>query len=112
MRSKGTDPEWIAAKGFIDIGDELLRGGMRKREILDDIAVGKAALVKGVVHDSCAHEAVQQPAGEAVKRSYEVPKGIGTGPESATIVAEEIVDQGNSFDCGSGRRFLPYFLGM
>lgn len=95
---QGAEPEWVVAEGAVDVVGEFDGGGVGDCDVLDCVAFGEAALVQGVVHDPGVQVLVEHPAGEAVEGREEVLEAVGADPESAAVVTEEVVHQGDEFD--------------
>ena len=91
-----TEPDGICAEviWLVEPRNEGVCGGVWDGYVLDDVLIGVATGVQGVVHDARVHEVVKKVAGDAVEGCYEVFIGVAAGPKSTAVVAEEIVRKG------------------
>ena len=94
--AEGAHPERIDTKLVVDPVDEVFNLRCRDHYILDDVVFGHAVLVKAMVENFGVQKMVKHPAEEVDIGNGEVGKNVAAGPEGTTVVAEEIVRDGDS----------------
>lgn len=92
----------MVVEGGGEVGHEGWSLLVGDRDVLDYVLGTEAGLVQGVVHDASVHVVVQEPASDAVEGGEEVVVSVAGYPETATVVAEEVVCYGDCFCDGGG----------